>query len=487
MKNVMAATESMLSQLIDYLVTGSGFARKIAGKLIILRAYRRHKDLTCEYEHIEDGKRLYVWRFNDADTGKDCMGLVSLVEPGENIKQSLSRMYERLRQIWDKSPERTDHTGDVLELLIQWPDGIRSSDELSEHLNNIVNLVLDNEYLSRVTFVVKSPQNHMPGFFTFRPNEEENTSYAEDTLCRNLHPSLAYLLDLKQLESLKSNIIKLPSADPLVHIFHHRIPNPRGPELPDVENRIFVRTIIRNSEITMGREGPYFPAAEEAFASSLRHLRVSYSATGARSHNNQIYLAFAKPIGLSIDEFQKIVKKMNRYMGDYTDVDLTRTELRGRINSWKGPGQSMDMLLVVDNPTGLLTEIKPYVIESSPDDGTRMLLPYFEVLKNHQGPPSVKKWMALNELIKPMTSVDKKRIIRRQKGKAYVYDRLSLLRNKLESLWSASGKDIPDDKRALAIRVLYRSKEKTLTEEEINNIDKQIRTILTEEFRAVLR
>lgn len=451
MKNIMAATESMLSQLINYLVTGSGFARKIAGKLIVMRAYRRHKSLTCDYEHIKGGKRLYIWRLNDADTDMDRMGLVGLVEPGESIMQSLTHMYERLQLLWEESPERTNHTGDALELLIQWPPDIKSSDELSQHLRYVVNEVLANECLRRVTFVVQTLHDHIPGFFTFRPEEEGSSSYCEDTLCRNLHPSLAYLLDLKQLEYLKSNIVKLPSADPLVHIFHHCIPNPRGPELPDIENRIFVRTIIRNSEITMGPEGPSFPAAEEAFASSLRHLRVSYAATGARSHNNQIYLTFAKPIELSLEEFQKIVKRMNRHMSDYADVDLTRTEIRGRVSSWQATGKSIDMLLVVDNPTGLLTEMKEFVVDTSGTIGinnTHMLLPYSEFVKQRHKPghtPSGNSWMPLSELIKPMTAVDKKRVICRQKGKAYVYDRLSLLRNKLESIWSSSGKAMPDE------------------------------------------
>ncbi len=451
MKNVMAATESMLSQLIDYLLTGSGFARKIAGKLIILRAYRRHRNLSCEYEHKKDGKRLYVWRFNDADNGKDRMGIVSLVEHGENVIQSLTRMYERLQQLWVESPERADHSGDVLELLIQWPPDIKSSDELAQYLRDIVNKVLANEELRRVTFVVQTPHDHIPGFFTFRPDGEESCLYIEDALSRNLHPSLAYLLDLKQLESLRSNIVKLPSADPLIHIFHHRIPNPRGAELPDIENRIFVRCVIRNSEITMGPEGSSFPAAEEAFASSLRHLRVSYSATGARSHSNQIYLAFAKPIKLSFEEYQKIVKRMNRHVSDYADVDLTRTEIRGRLDSWQATGKSIDMLLVVNNPTGLLTEMKEYVIDTSVMSGAKkvqMLLPYSEFVKQHEKQeytPSEDQWIPFSELIKPMTAVDKKRVIRRQKGKVYVYDRLSLLRNELEYIWSSSGKDKPDD------------------------------------------
>ncbi len=448
MKNIMAATESMVSQLINYLVTGKGFARKIAGKLIIMRSYRRHKRLTCEYEHIENGKRLYVWRFNDADTDKDRMGIVSLVEPGENITQSLTGMYGRLQQFWEGSPERTVHTGDVLELLIQWPADITSSDELAQHLEEIVNKVLQDEHLRRVTFVVQTHHDRAPGLFTFCPEEDGSSMYHEDTLCRNLHPSLEYLLDLKQLESLRSNIVKLPSADPLIHIFHHRIPNPRGPELPDIENRIFVRALIRNSEITMGRDGPSFPAAEEAFASSLRHLRVSYAATGARSHSNQIYLAFAKPIELSFEEYQKIVKRMNRHMSEYADVDLTRLEIRGRLHSWKTTGKSIDMLLVVDNPTGLLTEMKEFVIDNSGKDRTHMLIPYNEYVRQHGEPDnslSENKWMPLSELIKPMNKVDKKRVFRRQKGKVYVYDRLSLLKNELESIWSSSGKEMPDD------------------------------------------
>lgn len=450
MKNIMAATESMVSQLINYMLTGKGYARKIAGKLIILRAYRRHNELTCDYEHVKDGKRIYVWRYIDADTAKEHLGLVSLVEPGETIEQSLTKMFERIGQTWNETPQKKDHSGDSIELLIQWPADIKSSDDLSQYLRDIVNKVLGGECMRRVTFVVQTPQDHLPGFFTFRPEEEGSGSYCEDTLCRNLHPSLAHLLNLKQLESLKSNIVKLPSADPLIHIFHHRIPNPRGTELPDIENRIFVRTVIRNSKITMGLNGPSFPAAEKAFARSLRHLRVSFAATGARSHSNQIYLVFTKSIKVSVDEYKKFVKRMNRHMSDYSDVDLTRTEIRGRVHSLQATGKNVDMLLVVDNPTGLLTEMKEYVIDSSGTNGASKIaiLPYSEFIKQHKKPgysSSEDQWVPLSDLIKPMTSVDKKRVIRRQKGKAYVYDRLSLLRNELETIWSASGKEMPDE------------------------------------------
>ena len=77
-----------------------------------------------------------------------------------------------------------------------------------------------------------------------------------------------------------------------------------------------------------------------------------------------------------------------------------------------------------------------------------MLLPFTEYIKQHEHPGyeiSKDQWTPLNELITPMTTLDKKRVIRRQKGKAYVYDRISLLRNELESIWSSSGKEIPDE------------------------------------------
>ena len=446
MNNVMTATESMLSKLIDYLVTGSGFARKIAGKLIIMRAYRRHRGLSCEYEHVEGGKRLYVWRFEDMISGKDRMGLVGLVERGETIRTCLFSMYGRLREIWCAHPDRTDHTGDALEVLIHWPSDIKSSDELSQHLKDVVNDVLGPERLSRVTFVVRNPDDNIPGFFTYRP--VGGGEYLEDTLCRNLHPSLAYLVNLKQLEPLRSNIVKLPSADPLVHIFHHRILNQKGPELPDNENRIFVRTVIRDPEITMGSEGPSFPASEEAFANSLRHLRASYVATGAKSHNNQIFLSFAKPLNLSLEEFGLIIKRMIKHMGGYADVDLTRTEIRGRVRSWQSSDESVDVLLVIDNPTGLLMEMKEYVIETTPIDGAPMIMPLNEFvgsgLRCGERPEGC-GWLPLSELNKPMTSLDKKRLIRRQNTKAYVYDRIPILKSELESIWACSGEPVPED------------------------------------------
>jgi phenylalanyl-tRNA synthetase beta chain len=57
----------------------------------------------------------------------------------------------------------------------------------------------------------------------------------------------------------------------------------------------------------------------------------------------------------------------------------------------------------------------------------------------------------------------------------------------IELLSEYFGEQITKDQRALAIRVIYRSKEKTLAEEEISRIDTAIREGLIKNFSAVLR
>lgn len=57
----------------------------------------------------------------------------------------------------------------------------------------------------------------------------------------------------------------------------------------------------------------------------------------------------------------------------------------------------------------------------------------------------------------------------------------------IELLSEYRGEHIPKGQRALAVRVTYRSKEKTLTEEEVNAADSAIRRNLTETFAATLR
>lgn len=57
----------------------------------------------------------------------------------------------------------------------------------------------------------------------------------------------------------------------------------------------------------------------------------------------------------------------------------------------------------------------------------------------------------------------------------------------IECLSEYRGEDIPEKQRGLAVRVIYRSREKTLTEEEINTADTTIRKKLTENFKATLR
>ncbi|MFH1867854.1 MAG: phenylalanine--tRNA ligase subunit beta, partial [Candidatus Omnitrophota bacterium] len=57
----------------------------------------------------------------------------------------------------------------------------------------------------------------------------------------------------------------------------------------------------------------------------------------------------------------------------------------------------------------------------------------------------------------------------------------------IELLSEYRGEHIPKGRRALAVRVVYRSKEKTLTEEEVNAADSAIRQNLTKIFAASLR
>jgi len=57
----------------------------------------------------------------------------------------------------------------------------------------------------------------------------------------------------------------------------------------------------------------------------------------------------------------------------------------------------------------------------------------------------------------------------------------------IECLSEYHGKEIPKMQRGLAIRIIYRLKEKTLTEEEINRVDTDIRSKLTDTFNVTLR
>jgi phenylalanyl-tRNA synthetase beta chain len=57
----------------------------------------------------------------------------------------------------------------------------------------------------------------------------------------------------------------------------------------------------------------------------------------------------------------------------------------------------------------------------------------------------------------------------------------------IELLSEYHGEQIPQGERALAVRIIYRSKERTLTEEEVNSADNAIRQSLTKVFNAALR
>jgi len=447
---VMEASESLMARLVGYLLTGKSGLRKAAGKLILLRAYRRHPGLTVEYEKNRDGKRTYIWRFRDEMAGHFRAGLVSLVHPDEDVGGALTRLHERLANMWNEESDRP-HGEDVMELLIPWPEGIADMNALSSHLMDELERTLAKVILKRITFVVRVKGEEYPGLLTFR-RSEPNGPYKEDRLYRDVHPTLGHDMGLQELEPLKDHLANMPSGDMNVHLYHYRKPDPRGEDYPDIEDRIFVRTMIRDSNIVMGPQGPTFPSAVEAFETSLRHLRISYAATGASTHNNEIYLRFVRSIRLSWEETRRILMKMQRHIRDYADVDLTRTEIHGRVNSWLRPGESHEMLIAVDNPTGLMLELKPYVIEEhlfpGDDKPVRALIRFEELKRQMEEPgyvPPEDAYQRASDRHREMTPLDRKRKMRRSRGKVYVYDRPALLEMELRRAWNRTGKSVPKD------------------------------------------
>ena len=59
--------------------------------------------------------------------------------------------------------------------------------------------------------------------------------------------------------------------------------------------------------------------------------------------------------------------------------------------------------------------------------------------------------------------------------------------DKIELLSEYRGRQIPEGQRALAVRVIYQSRDRTLTEEEVNRLDQSIRAELTRNFKVTLR
>ena len=450
LSSVMESPESLMGRLVGYLLTGRSGLRRLAGKLIILRAYRRHPELSCDYEKSPEGKRTYIWKFRDDESGHFRVGLVSLVEPGNTIGNVVNRLLAKLKTIWRTDKQRPPG-GDVIEILIGRPPGIADSNELSSHLADIVNRILGKIKLKRITFVVREKGEDYPGLLTFRP-QGPNGEYVEVRLFRDLHPSLGNVLDMDQLEPFMDHLTKMPSSDMNVHLFHYRKPDRRGEDYPEIENRIYVRTMIRNSHIVMTEDGPTFPAAIEAFRASLRHLRISYAATGAKTHNNQIYLRFVHPIKISWSLIKKIILKMRRHIRDYADVDLTRTMIHGLAYSWLSPEKPQEVLIFVDNPTGLMLELKRYVIREHVFQGgetpTRALVPYEELereMKETGYIPSEDRFRKVSELYRDMDILGRKRQMRRSRGKVYVYDRVTLLEEEAKKIWGVAGKRAPDD------------------------------------------
>lgn len=446
---VMEASESLMGRLVGYLLTGKSGLRKVAGKLIILRAYRRHTDLSVDYEKSPNGKRTYIWRFFDEEKGHHRTGVVSLVHPDETVDGALERLLERLGEQRGREPDRR-HDRDVIELLVSWPPDVADMDDLALYLTRITNEGVGGTRLRRITYVVRVKGQEYPALLTLIAGP--GGIYSEERLYRDVHPSLGNMLGLAELEPFKDHLTNMPSGDMNVHLYHYRKADPRGDDYPDLENRIFVRTMIRDSKIVVTPGGPTFPSAGEAFQASLRHLRVSYAATGARTHNNEIYLRFMQPIRLSWKETIGILAKMQRSIRAYADVDLTRTEIHGKVYSWLRPDESQEILIVVDNPTGLMLEVKAYAVmdhifprEEEPERALILLDELRRALEEPDRVPPEEAWTKLSHSRREASPLDRKRTSRRNRGKVYVYDRPALLEKELREAWRIAGKQVPPD------------------------------------------
>ncbi len=446
LERIMQESESLMADLTRYVLTGKSGLKKIAGKLIILRAYRRYPGIQCEYEKAEDGRRTYIWRYdqdkNESKDGSKTVGVVSVVHPDETFRQALFRLINRLDRESDNIGSAFDRKYGVMELLIAKPKNIKGIEELSIHLEEHLNDLIGPIELERVTLVIMDKGESYPGLMTFR-YDRTTGRYWEDHLFRNIHPTLGEILSLDHLESFKKYISKLPSSDMNVHLYQYRRKDPRGEDYPDLENKILVRTMIRNSDIVISEDGPSFPAAVDAFKASLHQLRMAYASTESSTNDNQIYLRFINPIELTWENMNSIIIKMQKHLSEFSNVDLTRTLIHGEVMSWYGPEKRMEMVVSVENPTGVMLELKPYMIIdkslTSGDASTRCMVPFDAKQKVpllDKALPIREAWEKMANLSERVDVLDVKRKKRRLRGKLYAYDRINLLEKMVKDLWT---------------------------------------------------
>jgi acetyl-CoA carboxylase/biotin carboxylase 1 len=279
--------------------------------------------------------------------------------------------------------------------------------------------------IRRITFIIVTKAK-FPKYYTFR----QNLDFGEDTIYRHVDPALAFKLEMFRVKNYE--LIRLPSQNPRIHVYHATGQVPAGAKFQD--QRFFVRSVMRfpvipefTSEIdfliTMG---------ETQIIEALDELELVFkSAEYDKTDCNHLYINAVPLVTVSPNAFAKSLQKLiMRYAKRLWKLRVLEAEVR--MNFQPDPTKPiMPVRFVVSNESGYYMSMSMYeeVLDEVTGDPT-----YQSFNRKAVGPLDGTSCYAPYKL-KDITQT--KRFSAQQLGSTYAYDYITLMRECVARQWAA--------------------------------------------------
>ncbi|HLR84134.1 MAG TPA: biotin carboxylase N-terminal domain-containing protein, partial [Nocardioidaceae bacterium] len=187
-----------------------------------------------------------------------------------------------------------DHEG-VVDLYLAWPDAPATPEEASETLGARLAEVGFTHQVRRVAVAVCSGDDRPVGYFTFRP--QSDTTMAEDSLVRGVHPMVGRRLNLWRLREFDVTRLEAPED-----VLLYRCVAPGN----DADQRLVALAQVRQVAVVRDDAGEVvgLPHVERAIANCLEGIRWARAAapSGARLDLNYVWVHVWPPIDADIGQ-----------------------------------------------------------------------------------------------------------------------------------------------------------------------------------------
>jgi acetyl-CoA carboxylase/biotin carboxylase 1 len=238
-----------------------------------------------------------------------------------------------------------------------------------------------------------SPYDNDPGIFTFRRDQ----GFTEDSLIRDLEPTLAFRLELERMSNF--NVNQVFSRNRAIHVYQASDRDAQPDRRGRSSHRFFVRALVRDDTVSLalavaqsktssdsavpppkvvgevlnGIVSKAHPGPESRFVDCLDALEVAISdlKPGSIVYGNHIFLNMLPAVVVRPEYVQQVCFQLSqRYADRIRQLGVTTVEFRMDVRSNSNENApKIPVRLIASNPTGYVLKVETYVEITDPKTG----------------------------------------------------------------------------------------------------------------------